>query len=542
MSIRDTLIRLLGGVPATQRQTAPPPEPKLGEPQRNPLNIADGDTAEFPAVSAATRERQWTLPTPPPNVIPKGEKLAMDSAVSPTLNWALSGTFAEGLEFMGYPYLAELTQRAEYRRPAEIIAKAMTRKWIKFVAKGDDDKGDLLKQLQEAFEKYKVQDRFRQLAEQDGYFGRSQLYIDLGTTDDPEELKLPLTYTKSKIGKGRLQRLTVVEPMWSYPNRYNSTDPLKPDFFVPESWFVLGKEIHKSRLLTFVSRPVPDILKPVYAFGGMSLSQMAKPYVDNWLRIRQSVSDLVRNFSIIALKTNMASVLTGGGAQQLSKRAHLFNRARDNRGLMLLDKEMEELMNIAVPLGGLDALQAQAQEHMATVYGTPLIILFAITPTGLNASSEGEMEVFQDWTLSQQESLFTKNLTSVMHVIMLSEWGAIDEGITFQFEALEVQDIKELAEVRKAEADTAAVYIEAGVLEPAEERKRLSQAEDSLYPGLDLSVEIVPPDQEQEPSMEELMGGGTQPGAPHPVHQEQEPDYPRLQPAKMGQMPANGAK
>ncbi|MGF6605041.1 hypothetical protein P3T23_009802, partial [Paraburkholderia sp. GAS448] len=48
------------------------------------------------------------------------------------------------------------------------------------------------------------------------------------------------------------------------------------------------------------------MLKPAYAFGCLSLSQIAKPYVDNWLRTRQSVSDLLHSFSTMVLKTNLA--------------------------------------------------------------------------------------------------------------------------------------------------------------------------------------------------------------------------------------------
>ncbi|WP_198327721.1 hypothetical protein [Mesorhizobium sp. WSM1497] len=34
-------------------------------------------------------------------------------------------------------------------------------------------------------------------------------------------------------------------------------------------------------------------MKPTYSFGGLSLSQMVKPYVDNWLETRQSVNDII---------------------------------------------------------------------------------------------------------------------------------------------------------------------------------------------------------------------------------------------------------
>src|SRR6202011_2503289 len=118
---------------------------------------------------------------------------------------------------------------------------------------------------------------------------------------------------KAKVGVGSLKRLRVIEPVWTYPSNYNATDPLKPDWYKPSSWFVQGKEVHSTRLLTFIGREVPDLLKPAYSFGGLALSQMAKPYVDNWLRTRQSVADIIRAFSVFLLKTNLGESLQAGG-------------------------------------------------------------------------------------------------------------------------------------------------------------------------------------------------------------------------------------
>jgi phage-related protein (TIGR01555 family) len=435
----------------------------------------------------------FKAPDVPPGVIPAQAKLACDSAMTQNYAFAVQGAYSEGLEFMGYAYLSELTQRPEYRRPAEILAKEMTREWIKLQAIGDDPTGAIaekLRKIEAEMKRLGVQAAFQKAAEQDGYFGRSQIYLDTGSTDDLEELKIPLSETAEKIGIGMLKAITVIEPIWTYPNAYNSTDPLKHDFFRPQNWFVMGKEVHASRLLTFVSRPVPDMLKPSYAFGGLSLSQISKPYVDNWLRTRQSVSDLISNFSVMGVKTDLSTVLNGGGSEMMNKRAQLFNQTRNNRGLMMLNKDTEEFFNVSAPLASLDKLQAQSQEHMAAVDGIPLVILLGITPTGLNASSEGELETFYAWTKAQQEALFTPQLSKLINVIQLSLFGEIDPAIGFKYMPLWTLSEVEQATARKTEADTDIAYIGAGVITPDESRARLAGQEDGPYSSLDLSEEL----------------------------------------------------
>ena len=451
-------------------------------------------------MQAAPQEssRAFTIAKPMAGVVPAG-RIAMDDAgfgASTMYGALMQSLYDEGQAFMGYPALAQLTQRSEYRRPAEILAKHMTRKWLRLQAKGEEDKTDKIDAIEEEFKRLNVQGVFRKAIELDGFFGRAQIYIDTGAEfTDRAELMSALRLTPNKIGKGALKALTVIEPVWTYPNQYNSTNPLAPDFYQPRSWFVLGSEIHSSRLLTIIGRQVPDILKPAYAFGGLSLSQMAKPYVDNWLRTRQSVSDLIHSFSVSGLKTNLGSILQGGQGADVANRVALFNQHRDNRGMLIVDKDTEEFFNVSTPLSGLDHLQAQSQEHMSAVTGIPLSILLGITPTGLNASSEGEIRTFFDWVEAQQEGHLTPCVEYVLRVVQLSLFGEIDPDIGFAWEPLWSMDAGEAATVRKTDADTDVVLINAGVISPEESRQRVAADEDSPYAGLDINDLPDPPQQ-----------------------------------------------
>jgi uncharacterized protein len=459
---------------------------------------------------------------PPPGVVPSNKKLAMDEA---TPAWAVENSlFEEGLAFLGYPYLAQLSQRPEYRVITETWAQEMTRKWIRLVSTGDGDakdKSDKLIKIEAEFKRLKVQDAFKRVAELDGFFGRGHIYFDFGNdiSNDREELETSIgeggSISKAKITKGSLKSLRVIEPIWTYPSSYNANDPFKPDFFKPSRWFVMGKEVHSTRLLTFIGRPMPDLLKPAYSFGGLSLSQMAKPYVDNWLRNRQSVSDAVGNFSIMMLMLDMSQLLNTGAAVDLAARVDLFNVTRDNRGVMVADKDKEDLKNVSMPLGGLDHLQAQSQEHMASVSQIPLVKLLGITPSGLNASSEGEIKVFYDKVNAQQVVLFNDNLTMILNVVQLSLFGEIDPEIGFVWEPLDTLDASAEATRRKTEADTDCALIDHGVISPEEARIRLASDDMSPYASLNLDEESLPeapgaeePGQETDEQGNPLMSAG----------------------------------
>lgn len=516
-----------------------PPAP-IGEPVRKKLKISPETLAASrmkPAqpTQAQLQERRkavFAAYEPPDFIFPdkKRPKIAMDDAFSAGVNWAGNSlfnlAFSQGYTFLGYQVLAEMTLIPEYRLISEVLATEMTRKWIKIEsAKDEADKKNggkggsqekRIKELTEEMDRLDVRECFRKIAEQDGFYGRTHLYIDTGDTDDRPELMTPIgdgsinnKITRAKIKKGDIQALRVVEPVWAYPANYNANNPLKPTWYRPETWYAMATEIHSSRFLTFIGREVPDLLKPAFSFGGLSLTQMAKPYVDNWLVTRQSVSDIIQAFSQMILQTDLSTTLSGA-SQELFDRLDLFNNLRNNRGVMAIDKDTEDFKNVSAPLGSLDKLQAQAQEHMATPSRTPVLKLFGITPTGLNTSTDGEIRVWYDTVHAHQGKFFTPHLTTIFHLAQINKWGEIDPDLSFSYEKLYELTEKEQAEMRKVEAETAGVYIDKGITDPLEERRRLAAEPGSPYASLDVDdvpeIEEIEPGNIRETEKDEVQG------------------------------------
>ena len=445
-------------------------------------------------------------PAIPSGVVPAGRTapvMAMD--YSP---YGMGTASSLGMGFPGFAYLSQLATRAEYRAFAAAISTELTREWVEIAStqSDGDESGDKIKAIEAEFKRLNLRGIMREAAEMDVYFGRGQIFVDIAGANR----ETPLILDPRTIKKGSLAGVVAVEAIWTTPSAYNAQDPAAPDFYSPTKWFMLGQEVHASRLLTVVTRELPDILKPAFNFAGMSLSQLTEPYVDNWLRTRQSVSNLISNFSTTALKTSMAQVLQGDdGGAALMDRAALFTLLRSNQGLMLLDKENEDLVQLNVPLGGLHELQAQAQEHLCSISRLPAIILTGISPSGLNATADGEIRIFYDWIAAQQEAFWRKPLETILKVVQLHLFGAIDPEIVLNFEPLYQMDPNEEADIRVKNAQAATAYINAGVIDPAEERERLASDPESGYQGLDVDALPEPPigSEEDAPQGEEPTDG-----------------------------------
>ncbi len=407
----------------------------------------------------------------------------------------VAGQLGFGLYFPGYPYLAELAQRTEYRQPVETLAKECTRRWIKLKSTSQDDKKAKIEELQDECDRLGLQQLFRKVTEHDGYYGLGMIYVKL--KGDVGHRNEPLLIDERSIGKGDLEGFNTVEPMWITPLVWNSIDPTVPTFYNPEKWMVLGMEVHHTRLLKIISREVPDIIKPAYNFGGISLTQLIDPYVQRWLRTVGSVNQLINNFSIITLATDMGAVLSGGDPtayQGLLDRMQLFTKHRDNQGVFLLDKAAEELSNIQVSIGELAELQQQALEHMAYPTHEPLVVMTGTEPSGLNASSEGQIQIWHNWCHAYQEQNYRPALFRALRIVQLHLWGKIDEEITFDFEPLAEVTGKGMWEVQNTKTQNMVALHAEGIVDEMECREFLAGDRDSGWNNLDVNKKPDAPD------------------------------------------------
>lgn len=515
-----------------------------------------------PRGSADNRPNPFTPATPLPRVVgegkPKVPQIAMDAAaafkgaldaggpgseggwVGSYAQGYFASAYAEGQEWLGYAVLALLAQRPEYRVMTDTYATEMTREWIEFKSKSEDaGKQERIDELVARLTELRLKQVTKAAIENDGFQGRGQIYIDTGDEDDAVELKTSIgaggKETLAKFGqdkapvdgeknetKKRIKRLAAIEPMWCYPSQYDANDPLKATWYKPETWWVMGKEVHRTRLLTFVSNPVPDMLKPAYSFGGLSRTQMAKPYVDFYLRNRTSASDLLNTFSIPTLATEL-DVTTMDEGSEVIQRIAMFNIMRDNQATFLINKDTEEFEVNQSSLAGVKDLVAQSAEHMLNPSQIPIVKYFGDQPSGLNNTSEGVIRLWYDRVHSLQEGLIREPIQVIVNLTMIEMWGEVDDDIEFEFVQLWQLDDAGKAAVQKTKADQRAVDIEAGVTSAEEGRQAAAHDPDSQYAGLDLKKPLPEPEEEDlfgEPGEGENSEGeggeANKPGGPKP--------------------------
>ncbi|EOS94717.1 phage protein [Erwinia tracheiphila] len=443
--------------------------------------VAKITQAHIDSASVANDEKlyaEFRRYEPLPGVIPEGKKevaMAMDATPYDVLNGMSIGNEYSG--FRGYPILAAMSQQVEYANMHTIMADEMTRNWIevKSTKEGDPD----IELMDLALTKYDVKRLIHQAVRQDSEYGVAHIFIDVGA--DEIENEKPLFLDPRKIAQGSLKGFRCVDPNWVYPAMYNTNKPLRADFYKPQAWFVMGDTVHESRFIDIVSRPVPDILKPSYNFGGLSLTQLMEDYVIDWRDAKKNIIKVIKSLRMRALKTDMDARLQEPGA--FDKRIKLFTQYQDNQGIWALDVG-EDLLHMQTSLSELSNLLSNYQEQLCIPSRTTNLKMFGNAPAGLNASGDAEIETWHETISGSQELDYRRAIEIIFKIIQLSEFGEIKPDIYFEFRPLDEVSDDERASTNKTRVETVAIAADSMLISSEEARDALKSIDGAGFENL----------------------------------------------------------
>lgn len=474
-----------------------------------------GYTSIFSSPVAMTVEEVKKLYGPPQTLgTPEDVRIACDSQLEDCGVFSLlQHSFALGqmpqAQFLGYGVLQQIAQNGLIRACIETTADDMTRNWIDLKREGEKDdpdtpenEEDTLPQIAAECERLHLRRILHDAACYVGYMGGCLLFIDTGETD-PDVLRLPLNLSgmSAELKNDRPLRFVVIDPINVFPGLYNSLSPLRQDYFVPKTWWIMGQEVHASRLIRMVANEVPTLLKPAYNFLGLAQAQLLWDYVMHFQECRVASQRLLSKFSLTVFKTDMANVLfQASGTDELDKRIALLVRNRSNDGVEAIDKE-EEILKLETPIGGVTDVVRQALEILAAINRTPAVKLLGISPAGFNSTGESDIRNYYDHILSQQEKVLRPAIKRILDLIQIRLFGKVDKSLTFDFATLSEADQAAEAATQKTKADTMAVLLDRNIISPEECRKRLADDPDSGFSDIDADDLPEPPEEgmEEEP-------------------------------------------
>jgi len=458
------------------------------------------------------------LPRGPQNLHRKGSNVAMDAGVKPAsyrndLPEFMVPFFDHG--FIGWQACAFLAQNAYVKKACEIPARdaiAVGYELHYSVEDADEDESTDKKEEQKVLDELQyISDKkmnMRNVVRDANIFKKIYgqiVLIPCFSVDMTKAMEKP--YDPKAIKKGTYLGMAIVQPFWvTYQlTSEQVVNPASIGFYDPEYYVINdnGRKIHKSWVIKLVNGALPDILKPVYYYGGIPLTQQIYERVYCAEKTANEAPKLALTKRLLIIDGNVNNLTANPTSAYKTMQG--IAELRDNMGFMVKNPN-SQVNQIDTSLADFDALIMTQFQLVAAIAEMPVTKLMKTQLKGLSNTGDYETKDYNATLKEIQENDYNQILEFHYELLTLSEKGKKIK-LDIVWNEIDTPTELEMAQIETQNAQTDAAYIGAGVVDAEELRTILRANEDGRYRNL---PEEMPEDLENFGEMEEEQGGEPQ--------------------------------
>jgi len=407
--------------------------------------------------------------------------------------------------FIGYPMCAILAQHWLIDKACSMPGRDAIRNGYTIVAVDGEQLNDEALRLLRRYDKaYRLSWNLEQYIRMGRIFGIRIALFKVDSTD-PEYYEKP--FNPDGVTPGSYKGIVQVDPYWCAPelNQGASAAPDTGHFFEPTWWLINGKRHHRSHLVIFRNAELPDILKPMYQYGGIPVTQRIMERVYAAERVANEAPLLAQSKRTNVWYTDMEAV-TGQGEKAV-QRLNEWIHYRDNFGIKLGDKESDLFEQHDTALNELDQVIMTQYQIVAAAANVPATKILGTQPKGFSSTGEYEESSYHE----ELESIQAHDLTPLVerhHLLVMLSFVMPKLGnqpdVTVSWNPTDTPSAEELSDINLKKAQTGQALVQSGAISSEDERRRIAQDPESGYGSLGLEDEPLP----------ELEDSGNEPSNP----------------------------
>lgn len=350
----------------------------------------------------------------------------------------------------------------------------------------DEAESALVEKIREHDKRMRLHWNMEQFVRQGRIFGIRVLIFKV-ESDDLLYYEKP--FNPDGVTAGSYKGFVQVDPYWCTPQMDVSSmaDPTDMNFYEPTWWTIQGKRYHRTHLCIFRSSELPDILKPMYNFGGISIPQRIVERVYAAERTANEGPQLAMTKRLTVWKTDLAALY----ANQAQAAEHMtrFTEYRDNHGVKVVDMG-DTMEQHDTGLADLDATIMTQYQLVAAAAHVPATKLLGTAPKGFNSTGEYDESSYHE----ELETVQTNDLTPLLdrHYMLLAR-SAIEPTenlapgtltINVDWAPVDSPTALEYATINKTNAETDNILTTIGAIDGMDARNRIKTDKNSGYTGL----------------------------------------------------------
>lgn len=381
------------------------------------------------------------------------------------VGWFLSQSF------IGHQMCAIMAQNWLINRACKIPAEDATRNGWEITGL-DPDKEKELADLDAA---WNIKQKTQEFARFNRVFG---FRIAIYCVDSPDKLYYEKPFNLDSVTPGSYRGISQVDPNWCSAEFDNTDlmDPASQEFYEPTYWRIAGKRYHRSHLEVIRYVEVPDLLKPSYLFGGISLPQLIWERVYCAERSANEGPQLLMTKRMNVIKTDLDDAQSN--AEVFADKQREISENRDNYGLLNLGRE-DSYEQHETSLSDFDVVVMTEYQLCAGIAEMPSTKLIGTSPKGFSPTGAYETGSYRETLASIQEhhcGPFLKH-----HYMIACKSMGFDDRVEIVWNPLDEPTESETAATNLVKAQTRQIYQDLGVTTQEQTQQVLKDDKNSGY-------------------------------------------------------------
>lgn len=386
--------------------------------------------------------------------------------------------------FIGYSACAMLAQNWLIAKACTMPAEDAARNGYDITLNsGDEIDAGLLQRIREYDKLMHVSNHLVEAGTFARVFGIRVVLFEV-ESDDPAYYEKP--FNIDGVKPGAYKGISQIDPYWITPELDNdaAANPASRHFYEPTWWRCGGKRYHRSHLCVIIPKPVSDLLKPTYLFGGMSVPQLIYERVYGAERTTTEAPLLVQSKRLNVLHVDLTKAAAKQGV--LMDRILQFCGFRDNHGVQVVGTN-DVVEQFDTSLTDLDTVIMTQYQIVAGAAEVPATKLLGTSPKGFNSNGQGEADNYHEKLESIQSHEY-EPLLERHYALLDKSFNLGLGGVSIEWKPCDSPTAAELADIRLKNSQAAAAYANAGAIDGQDIRTVLISDPSSGFNGLDESV------------------------------------------------------
>jgi phage-related protein (TIGR01555 family) len=379
------------------------------------------------------------------------------------------------------------------RNVIDTIPEDMVKEWIKINSNLGPDE---ITRFDTLMRKTKIKPKILEALKWGRLYGGAAAVIIIEGHEDI--LDEPLDY--STIMPDSFKGLIVCD-RWCgvYPSSDIVEDISDPDYGLPMyyEWNLNGSNmtrVHHSRILRFTGRELPYWEKFAETLWGASEVEILYKELIKRDNTSGNIANLIFRANILGLKMSDLGELMALGDEEAQKDLYntveMQNRLMNNMSMLLMDKD-DDLVNHQYTFSGINDIYESFMLDVAGAAKTPVTKLFGRCPAGMNATGEGDNDNYTDTVENNQTSQLEPVLDKLLPIMMVSEFGAIPDDFSWEFNPIDVPTEDEVANIVDKKINAINTVFQSGLISQKTGMKELKEVGKPLGMFTNISDEDI---------------------------------------------------